>query len=253
MQMVPLLRLFSQGQSSKTMVTLGAQTTMIRKDGELLGYGTKTSLCARLGKVADGETRHAICVGERKSNAMGACRNAHTVSTTRRIASSRRWKRREILQRGTYECIHVGVSGINIFYRAKYIEGLENRLGRMEALLKMSGLIPDDDGGKTDLGMLEKRLAEKAGPNSDSSRRNSLKALNGTESHHSTPQNQDMHSSPRTSAASPGSEKDKEKEKEKESEVEALSDMMCSLVTNNCGETRYIGNLFVVMFMIWDS
>ena len=23
--------------------------------------------------------------------------------------------------------------------------------------------------------------------------------------------------------------------------VEALSDMMCSLVTNNCGETRYIG------------
>lgn len=26
-----------------------------------------------------------------------------------------------------------------------------------------------------------------------------------------------------------------------EEEVEALSDMMCSLVTNNCGETRYIG------------
>lgn len=26
-------------------------------------------------------------------------------------------------------------------------------------------------------------------------------------------------------------------------EVEALSDLMCSLVTNNCGETRYIGKL----------
>lgn len=40
--------------------------------------------------------------------------------------------------------------------------------------------------------------------------------------------------SPRTAATSPGSQKD-------ETEVEALSDMMCSLVTNNCGETRYIG------------
>lgn len=113
----------------------------------------------------------------------------------------------------------------------------------MEALLKMSGLLSEDDGGKTDLGTLEKRLAEKASPNADNSRRNSLKMSNGTESYHSTPQHQDMHSSPRTSVATPGSEKDKEKEKEKESEVEALSDMMCSLVTNNCGETRYIGNL----------
>jgi hypothetical protein len=32
-----------------------------------------------------------------------------------------------------------------------------------------------------------------------------------------------------------------EKEKD-EQEVEALSDMMCSLVTNQSGETRYIGN-----------
>lgn len=56
---------------------------------------------------------------------------------------------------------------------------------------------------------------------------------------------------------SPEPTKDKEKEKEKdnekrkslepekgkgeEEEVEALSEMMCSLVTNNSGETRYIG------------
>lgn len=31
-----------------------------------------------------------------------------------------------------------------------------------------------------------------------------------------------------------------------EEEVEALSDMMCSLVTNNCGETRYIGMVYFV-------
>ena len=35
----------------------------------------------------------------------------------------------------------------------------------------------------------------------------------------------------------------KEREKAREEEVEALSDMMCSLVTNNCGETRYIGGI----------
>jgi Fungal Zn(2)-Cys(6) binuclear cluster domain len=129
--------------------------------------------------------------------------------------------------------------GTDAACRAKYIEALENRLGRMETLLKMSGLLPEDDGGKTDLGTLEKKLAEKTSPNGDGSRRDSLKLSNGTDSHHSTPQNQDMHSSPRTSVASPGSERDKEAQKE--AEVEVLSDMMCSLVTNNCGETRYIG------------
>ena len=132
---------------------------------------------------------------------------------------------------------------VNFIYRAKYIEGLENRLGRMEALLKMSGLLSEDDGGKTDLGTIEKRLAEKSSPNADISRRNSPKISSGTESYHNTPQTQEILSSPRTSVATPGSEKDKEREKEKEAEVEALSDMMCSLVTNNCGETRYIGNL----------
>jgi hypothetical protein len=111
----------------------------------------------------------------------------------------------------------------------------------MEALLRMSGLLSEEDGGKTDLGTLEKRLAEKASTNGDNSRRNSLKPTIGAESHHSTPAHQELHSSPRTSVASPESERDKDKEKE--SEVEALSDMMCSLVTNNCGETRYIGEL----------
>ena len=45
---------------------------------------------------------------------------------------------------------------------AKYIEGLENRLGRMESLLRLSGLLAEDDGGRTDLGTLEKRLQERS-------------------------------------------------------------------------------------------
>ena len=34
---------------------------------------------------------------------------------------------------------------------------------------------------------------------------------------------------------------EKEEKEETEQEVSALSEMMCSLVTNNNGETRYIG------------
>jgi hypothetical protein len=129
-----------------------------------------------------------------------------------------------------------------IIHSAKYIEGLENRLGRMESLLKMSGLLSDEDAGKTDLGTLEKRLAEKVSSNSEPKRRDSTKPMisssapPGVDSHHSTPQ-RDTHSSPRNSITTPISDNDKEKNEE----VENLSDMMCSLVTNNCGETRYIG------------
>ncbi|OJJ51339.1 hypothetical protein ASPZODRAFT_127402 [Penicilliopsis zonata CBS 506.65] len=124
---------------------------------------------------------------------------------------------------------------------AKYIEGLENRLGRMESLLRLSGLLSEDDGGKTDLGMLEKRLADRSFVNG----LNSTKLMNQppsvslsqqtSTSRQSTPR-MDSQPSPHTSDTSP------EASKESETEVEALSDMMCSLVTNNCGETRYIGS-----------
>lgn len=113
----------------------------------------------------------------------------------------------------------------------------------MESLLKMSGLLSDEDAGKTDLGTLEKRLAEKVSSNSEPKRRESTKLIissssapPGADSHHSTPQ-RDTHSSPRNSITTPMSDN----EKVKNEEVENLSDMMCSLVTNNCGETRYIG------------
>ncbi|KAJ5628921.1 hypothetical protein N7490_011149 [Penicillium lividum] len=122
---------------------------------------------------------------------------------------------------------------------AKYIEGLENRLGRMESLLRLSGLLSEGDSGKTDLGTLEKRLADRTNALDAARNANQSTAPSATHpavaSHNTTPR-MDSQSSPRTTAAtSPESQKS-------ETEVEALSDMMCSLVTNNCGETRYIGS-----------
>ncbi|KAF8470584.1 fungal-specific transcription factor domain-containing protein [Kalaharituber pfeilii] len=117
---------------------------------------------------------------------------------------------------------------------AKYIEGLENRLGRMESLLKLSGLLPEDPDGKTDLGDLERRLTEQqqcvrqaGGSISTPIGRSSSESIRAT-----TPGSSSLHSS----SGSPS------KGKEEEEEVENLSDMMCSLVTNNCGETRFIGS-----------
>ena len=126
--------------------------------------------------------------------------------------------------------------------RAKYIEGLENRLGRMEHLLKMSGLLTEEEAGRTDLGTLEKRLADKASSNGNVRRTESPRpnhsgdssSAHVNDSQRGTPR-RDSQSSPRESMTSPGTEG------EKREDVENLSDLMCSLVTNNVGETRYIG------------
>lgn len=126
---------------------------------------------------------------------------------------------------------------------AKYIEGLENRLGRMESLLRLSGLLTEDDNGRTDLGTLEKRLAEKR----ESQRQSEAPGSQPTSPSHSTP-NEGNGSTPRSTLASPepnsknGDKRKSTISEKSEEEVEALSDMMCSLVTNNCGETRYIGS-----------
>ncbi|KAH8821742.1 fungal-specific transcription factor domain-containing protein [Xylogone sp. PMI_703] len=128
---------------------------------------------------------------------------------------------------------------------AKYIEGLENRLGRMESLLRLSGLL-DDDNGRTDLGTLEKQLSEK-----NALKRAAQMRASGPTSPsitNSTPRD-GTNSTPRSTIASPEPPAPKESEKvngnvekKPEEEIEGLSDMMCSLVTNNCGETRYIGS-----------
>lgn len=117
----------------------------------------------------------------------------------------------------------------------------------MESLLRLSGLLSEDDGGKTDLGTLEKRLADRT--NALNTAKNPSKlmaqaahaAQQAPSSHQTTPR-MDSNSSPQTAATSPESQKS-------ETEVEALSDMMCSLVTNNCGETRYIGTFFFFFFL----
>ena len=124
---------------------------------------------------------------------------------------------------------------------AKYIEGLENRMRRLEGLLKMAGIADSE----TDIPSIERRLQQAqhndlngfsgATAAARSSIENAGKSRTG--SLHSTPP-QDSNSSPRV-ADSPLSQEDKEHD------VEALSDMMCSLVTNNCGETRYIGKFCI--------
>ena len=109
------------------------------------------------------------------------------------------------------------------------------------------GLLGDDDGA-TDLGTLEKKLAEKVEESRQASQAaasnpvSPSQATSGHDGSVSVPQ------SPLTSPE-PSAKDDKRKSLppdansggEAEEEVEALSEMMCSLVTNNCGETRYIG------------
>lgn len=129
----------------------------------------------------------------------------------------------------------------------------------MESLLKQSGLVNEEDWGRTDLGTLEKRLAEQnhrqTSPGTPSkspvgSASTSTHPRPSSESQQTTPQMRQS-ITPNSSVASPNPTKEKDedkgdaksKEKAREEEVEALSDMMCSLVTNNCGETRYIGVL----------
>ncbi|KAL8949834.1 MAG: hypothetical protein Q9222_004099 [Ikaeria aurantiellina] len=126
---------------------------------------------------------------------------------------------------------------------AKYIEGLENRLGRMEALLKLSGLLSDEDVDRTDLSMLEKRLADKtasrsAGASPSDTSQQGYSQPPPIPGQSPSPRQANKLPTPQSSSNSPRPAEDNKAEEE----VEALSDMMCSLVTNNCGETRYIGS-----------
>lgn len=140
---------------------------------------------------------------------------------------------------------------------AKYIEGLENRLGRMESLLRLSGLLAEDDRGRTDLGMLEKRLAERqsAGVASPTSQMSNQQNGNGKDasgtpnarsssSLGASPANGTATQSDRNGVASSAqpTDKDKNASQKEVNQVDVLADQMCSLITNNCGETRYIGS-----------
>lgn len=108
----------------------------------------------------------------------------------------------------------------------------------------MSGLLSEEEAGKTDLGTLEKRLAEKASSKDNLPRRTEspapLQSGAGSSLHESSPRpgsNRESHDTPRDTINSPSTEDDKHSRED----VENLSEAMCSLVTNNVGETRYIG------------
>ncbi len=128
----------------------------------------------------------------------------------------------------------------------------------MESLLKLSGLLGKEDDDRTDLGTLERRLADKTNaqsnggtPTKDSaSPSNSGSQPRTLQSSHSTPQLEKLPSPTHSLEDQPFRN---QPPKEKEEAVEELSDMMCSLVTNSCGETRYIGmicNRFVSEIVI---
>jgi hypothetical protein len=111
----------------------------------------------------------------------------------------------------------------------------------MEALLRLSGLLSEEDADATDLQTLEQRLAEKKaqmnGEKGDSAAQTPTTSMSGA-------------------SPNPGSDTAREPEKTnkdntphlkgkgKDEEVEALSEAMCSLVTNNYGDTRYIGRVY---------
>ncbi|RYP79364.1 hypothetical protein DL769_002988 [Monosporascus sp. CRB-8-3] len=106
------------------------------------------------------------------------------------------------------------------------------------------GLLGDDDAA-TDLGTLEKKLAEKV---QQQSRQTSQIPSNPTSPSQATSTHDGVELTPQSSITSPEPPKDRDYRRdstlsEKESEeVEALSEMMCSLVTTPAGETRYIGS-----------
>ncbi|KAF2032400.1 hypothetical protein EK21DRAFT_87258 [Setomelanomma holmii] len=179
----------------------------------------------------------------RIARACDMCRKKK-IKITRQNVSSLKWRRRGSLPKGRSR--QSSDNGRADNSSAKYIEGLENRLARMESLMRLSGVLPDDDDGSTDLATLEKRLSDRAGqsatPRNSASedRRASIapQTQTGASTTDGTPV-QPALPSPRSGTASP--EPDKQANGENKEE-DALAEMMCSLVTNNCGETRYIGS-----------
>lgn len=124
----------------------------------------------------------------------------------------------------------------------------------LHVLTNYVGLLDDEDGA-TDLGTLEKKLAEKVQQRSRQA--SHVTAIsNPTSPSQATSVQDGPASTPQSVFTSPEPQKDKEKEKDDDSnnkrnssvapgngeeDVEALSEMMCSLVTNQSGETRYFG------------
>lgn len=158
-------------------------------------------------------------------------------------------------------------------HRAKYIEGLENRLERMENLLRLSGVLGQDE-ESTDLAELEKRLEQKnrrmstqpssagtapspamslsqppstANYDADNySPRSTGAGLSPTTKEHRDKDRDDATTAASNAAYSPNLDGSADDDRNSLDDVVALSDMMCSLVTTQTGETRYLGR-----FSLW--
>lgn len=110
------------------------------------------------------------------------------------------------------------------------------------------GLLGDDDEA-TDLATLEKRLAEKHQQSKHESLASQASQSNPTSPSQATSGHDGVDSTPQSALTSPEPTKEREFRRDhsppsdgkNEEEVAALSEMMCSLVTNQQGETRYIG------------
>jgi hypothetical protein len=107
----------------------------------------------------------------------------------------------------------------------------------MEQLLKLSGLVSEEDAGATDLQTLEQKLVEK---NAQMSKENGASLGASPESSVATSPTIETVAKPAADKPN-GQPAAKRPNGRKEDEVEALSEAMCSLVTNNYGDTRYIG------------
>ena len=116
--------------------------------------------------------------------------------------------------------------------------------------MRLSGVLPEDDDGSTDLATLERRLADKAAQSQRDGSSATPAAHPTTEEHVNNSPSQMAQArkvddtpvqpglpSPTSGTASPEPPKPTTENKEDDT----LAEMMCSLVTNNYGETRYIG------------
>ena len=125
----------------------------------------------------------------------------------------------------------------------------------MENLLKMSGLLSQEDLTATDLNTIEQRLAKRTSSPQDSStesRKNSLKAASNAPT---PPQSGSMITPPGT-VGSPSAQsmsladESRKDDPSDEHELNKLSDMMCTLMTNSAGETRFLGRSSSTCFSI---
>ena len=112
--------------------------------------------------------------------------------------------------------------------------------------MRLSGVLPEDDDGSTDLATLEKRLADRATSRSAEddgptpvdrvTEQRRASSVHPTQKNTATPVQPGL-PSPRSGTTSPEPQRQAATSKEEDT----LAEMMCSLVTNNYGETRYIG------------